>query len=341
MKKTPILLFLAVLLLSGCADKNGFKKVDVSKQTSNIVCQRFEQDFFKLNAANFSDEESKLIQKYGRFYDDYIGLIMGFPKIAKDSSALNSVIIEFIENKAIKGLYDSVQYYYPTLEEIKKELDEANKHYQYYFPEKKITRLYTMISEFSYGAMTYNDSTLVVGLDMFLGPQYPFYESFDIPKFITRKLSKEYITRNCMEVIYNLHFNKVNDMEPIPLVEAMINEGKKMYFLECMMPAKNDSIIVGYTNTQIKWCESSERQIWQYFNEKDLLYSTNFMEQKRYTTDGPSTSGMPAESPGKVGAWLGWQIVRKYMKDANGKISLNQLLHTPNKTIIAKAKYKP
>jgi hypothetical protein len=341
MKKTRILLILAALVLSGCADKYGYKKVDVSKQNSDIVYQRFEQDFFKLKMANFTKEEMSLRQKYGRFYDDYVGAIMGFQKMAKDSNALPIVITEFIENKAINGLYDSVQYYYPSMDEIKNELDEANRHYQYYFPEKRISRLYTMISEFSYGAMTYDDSTLVVGLDMFLGPQYPFYESFDIPNFITRKLSKEYIARNCMEVIYNLHFNKVNDMEPLPLIESMINEGKKMYFLECMMPAKNDSIIVGYTNTQVKWCESSERMIWQYFNEKDLLYSTNFMEQKRYTTDGPSTSGMPAESPGKVGAWIGWQIVRKYMKDANGKISLNQLLNTTNKTIIAKAKYKP
>ena len=45
------------------------------------------------------------------------------------------------------------------------------------------------------------------------------------------------------------------------------------------------------------------------------------------------------ESPGRVGAWIGWQIVRSYMK--NNEVSLPQLLHTSAKEIFEKSKYKP
>ena len=145
-----------------------------------------------------------------------------------------------------------------------------------------------------------------------------------------------------MEVLYNLHFDKTAYNAQLPLIEAIINEGKKYYFMECMLPETPDSVLIGYTRAQDEWCRRSEGSIWKYFNEQDLLYKVNFMEQKRYTTDGPTTAGMPPEAPGKVGSWVGWQIVRKFMKNNQGKVSLDDLMNKYTaKQILTLANYKP
>ena len=106
----------------------------------------------------------------------------------------------------------------------------------------------------------------------------------------------------------------------------MIEKGKKLYFLESMMPEKEKHILIGYTAEQLNWCETSEGEIWAFYNEKDLFYTKNYMEHKKHVDDGPQTSGMPKEAPGNVGTWIGWQIVNQYMKNADGKVSLAMLL---------------
>jgi hypothetical protein len=332
-------------VLSSCGNSNNSKKVDISAIKSDVQIQRFEKDFATISDENYDVRTAQLRQQYGAFYDDYTKMIMAFgngENIIDTPLFIRQNILGFLSNQAIRGLYDTVNKHYSDLGKIENDLNLALRYFYYYFPDKKFSAAYTFISEVSYGSITYSDSVLAIGLDMYMGEQYPFYESFDIPKFVTRKLNRDYIVPNCMEVIYQLYFDKEQYNAELPLIEAMINEGKKLYFLERMMPDAPDSLIVGYTDKQTRWCKDSEKQIWQFFTSKDLLYSTNFMEQRRYTTDGPSTSGMPPESPGKVGAWVGWQIVRKFMVANGGNISLNDLLtKVDNKTIIAKAKYKP
>jgi len=63
------------------------------------------------------------------------------------------------------------------------------------------------------------------------------------------------------------------------------------------------------------------------------------MDVKRYTSDGPTTGGMPSESPGNVGSWVGWQIVKTYANKTNK--SLKEILTTSPKEILTKANYKP
>jgi uncharacterized protein YjaZ len=45
------------------------------------------------------------------------------------------------------------------------------------------------------------------------------------------------------------------------------------------------------------------------------------------------------ESPGQVGAWIGWQIVRSYAK--NNDVPVAKLLEINAKELFKKSKYKP
>jgi hypothetical protein len=335
------------LILSGCSDPNGWKKVDVSKETVNYTVSRFDQDFFAIDTNHIAESEAKLRAKYGNFYNDYVNHIMNFgrPLSAVDTTRHDPLIdiVNFLGNKSDRDLYDTVQKEYPNTTDIQTGLTDMLKHYQHYFPQKPhITRIITFITEFSDGIATYDDSTICIGLDMYLGSTYRYYASVDLPQFMIAKLQKPYIVPNVAEALYMANFDKTAYNAQLPLIEALINEGKKYYFMECMLPDAPDSVIMGYTSRQEEWCRNSEKTIWQFFNERDLLYKINYMEQKRYTTDGPTTTGMPADSPPKVGSWVGWQIVRKFMKNSGGKVKLPDLLDKYSaKEIFASSNYKP
>jgi len=334
-------------MLPGCTDPNGWKKIDVSKEKVSYKVQRFDQDFFAIDTTHIAESEANLRAKYGQFYDDYVTHIMNFGRAESPVDTTHHDphidIIHFLSNPSDIDLYDTVQKEYPNITDIQPGLTDMLRHYQYYFPGKPhITRVYTMITEFSDGVATYDDSTICIGLDMYLGSSYRYYASVDLPQFMIAKLKRAYIIPNITEALYNANFDKTAYNAQLPLIEALINEGKKYYFMECMLPDMPDSLIMGYTSRQEEWCRNSEKSIWQYLNERDLLYKVNYMEQKRYTTDGPSTTGMPSESPPKVGSWVGWQIVRKFMKNSRGKVSLNDLLDNYSaKQIFTLSNYKP
>lgn len=331
----------SLLSLSSCGGKST-KNVDVSDIKVEVDIQPFYIDFATLSTGDFNAQEALLQKKYNSFYPFYINDVMGGFKVAGKQQAERENILNFLGDTGVKALYDTVLLHYKDMSGIQKDLEGLYKHLKYYFPTYKLPKPVAIISEYSYAAFTYDTSVLAISLDMYLGSQYPIYSYLEIPRYVQRKLRKDFIVVNSADVLYNLYFGDDDYQAGTPLLDAMINKGKKLYFMEMMLPQLPDSMLMGYTKEQEAWCRSSEYAIWQYMNQRDLLYTQNFMEHKRYLSDGPTTSGMPPESPGNIGSWVGWQIVRKFMKEADGKISLNDLLTKYDaKVIIAKARYKP
>ncbi len=83
--------------------------------------------------------------------------------------------------------------------------------------------------------------------------------------------------------------------------------------------------------------------IWSYFVDKELLYSTDNSLNTRFIDLAPFSKfylDIDNKSPGSVGSWLGWQIVRSFMK-YNKDVSLTELMKMDNETIFKKSKYKP
>jgi hypothetical protein len=340
-QSTYFLLINLLLLLLGCTHSYD-EEVDVSHIPLNIKIQSFHKDFFSLNAENFDEKEKELKNKYGDFYTFYVNDIMGGFKHENIERSEKENILLFLSNKGSQSLLDSVNTHYNDLNFLQDELNILFKHIRFYFPHFPLPQPLTVISEFSYGTFTFDTTHLAIALDMYLGQQYPFYTYLDIPRYVQRKMRKEYIARNCADVLYNMYFGDDTYQPGIPLLDAMIHKGKKLYFIEKVLPHLPDSIIIGYSREQEEWCIKSEYAIWQFMNQRDLLYSTSFLEHKRYLADGPTTNGMPSESPGNIGSWVGWQIVRKFMKESRGTVSLPELLTKYDaKSVVAKARYKP
>tara|TARA_B110000037_G_scaffold134390_1_gene152367 strand:- start:1416 stop:2444 length:1029 start_codon:yes stop_codon:yes gene_type:complete len=331
---------LSISLFFANCNKNN-KILDLSSIDLEIDINRYEKKFFALDSNNLIFSLQELRKEDSVFFDFYTIQVMRFGKITDTVSPVILSIDEFLTNKNVQELRDIVNNTFSNLAPLKIELTAALKYFKYYFPNKQIPEIRTIISEFGYNAVSLDSTYLVFGLDMYLGKDFKYYGSFDFPNYIIKRFEKDYMVSNAMEVIYKQYFEESELLNTKALVYAMIEHGKKLYFLESMMPEKDKHLLIGYTQKQMTWCEESEADIWAFYNEQDLFYSKNYMEHKKHVEDGPQTSGMPKEAPGNVGSWVGWQIVNQYMKNAQEKVSLAQLLKTDAETIMNKSKYKP
>lgn len=337
------LFLLALLSLLGCGfNKNKTReKPDVSAIKDEVKLLRFDQDLFAFQQTDFETHRQMMRSKYGSFYDFYVNQFIIGPRQPGDTTDVDQAAIsQFLADGYMQRLQDSVQQHFSNTEKLETELTQSLKYAKYYFPNIDFPKVYTINSGFSIGAFTYENNVVGIGLDLYLGATNPDYDSAGIYNYVRHKLSEEYIVRNAMEVVYNLYFEK-NPVAPPTFFEAMVENGKRAYVLSYLLPDAPEYVIAGFTPDQAKWCVANEYSVWQFFNDKDLLYKTDAMEQKRYLFEGPTAPGMPAEAPGNIGSWVGWQIVKKYVQESSKKPSLAELVNTDANTIIRLSKYRP
>ena len=77
--------------------------------------------------------------------------------------------------------------------------------------------------------------------------------------------------------------------------------------------------------------------------DSKVLYVTEPDEIRHFINDGPFTTakGFGAGTAPRIGAFTGWQIIKKYMAK-NPDVTMQQLLEeTDSDDILNKSKYKP
>ncbi|KAA2244509.1 hypothetical protein F0L74_00575 [Chitinophaga agrisoli] len=331
----------ALLLLtvfSAC--KSGKKAPDVSHIPVNVSITRFDEDLIRIDTNNIAPGLEQLHARYPVFLPAYVEHIMEFGKYEDSTRQIPQQMRLLLGNKDFRNLQASVQQKFPDLHWLEQDLAQSFRYMKYYFPAFKVPHTVSFISAIgNYGAVT-ADSLLGIGLDMYMGSDWPIYANLpDYPAYMVRRFSKEYITTNCIQAIaqqmYPLSDNAAK------LVEQLVTAGKHQYLLDQVLPETPDTIRMGYTKAQLEWCFDNEQMIWQYFVQNELLFKADWQEAMHFMGDGPSTQGMPEGSPGRIGYFIGRQIVRKYL-EKHPEVTLQQLMENKDLMgIFNEAKYRP
>lgn len=180
------------------------------------------------------------------------------------------------------------------------------------------------------------NNLISLSIDKYLGSDYPAYQSFFQP-YERLQMQPEDIVKDYIKAWLISDIIKPADHET--LLSAMIDEGKILYALSILLPGEDTDNLIGYTSQQSAWCKNNEKDIWQKIVKENYLYSTDHMLITRLTNDAASTTVVSPQSPGRVGAWIGWQIVNQY---ANKKgFLLEDILSMDAQTILKGAKYNP
>ncbi|MGY0407870.1 MAG: gliding motility lipoprotein GldB [Polaribacter sp.] len=310
--------FLVLFSFLSCT-KEKVKTVAVSHIPINFSVKRFDVDFYTSKKENLNT----LKNKYPYF----------FPKQVTDSISLAKMV-----DKDEQELFKETQKVYKDISPLKKQLTQLFKHIKYYNPKFVAPNVVTMLTNIDYDSrVIYTDSLLIISLDVYLGKNHKFYESY--PKYIKENNRKNHIIVDVANAIIQ---KQVPPSRNRSFVTKMIYEGKKMYLLDAYLPQVSDREKIGYQEDKYNWIIANQVPIWSYFIEKELLFSTDTKLNKRFLEIAPFSKFYMEQdnlSPGRVGVWVGWQIVRSYMK--HNTVSLQELLKKNATDLFKESNYKP
>lgn len=335
-------LCLFLLIFSNCKnDSDKPNTPDVSGITSDVRIHRFDQDIYAIDTLNTEGGVKALEQKYPEFSNLYFERVIGIKEPKDSLGKYCSQVRPFLTNPAMRGMMDTMALVYKNFDDIEKQIEEGLRYYKHYFPKKPVpTDIYTMPSAYNFAAVLPNDSTIAIGLDMFLGENHSTYESLitTYPNFISRTFRKDYLVERVFELLVG---DLLGEATGNRLIDYMIHNGKKQYILDCLLPNTPDSIKLAYTREQMKGCYTNEGFTWGRILKQNLLYSTKFQDFQKLVTASPDAPIIAAEAPGGVGNFLGWQIVKQFMK-RNPNTSLTELINMRDaQKILDLSKYKP
>jgi hypothetical protein len=329
------LVFLSLMFFA-CNHSND--KPDVSGIEVKFTISRFEKDFFKIDTNNLGAGLARINQEYPNFFPFYMQQILRVP----DSGPSSYPVIKSIVS-GYHGINDSIQKKYKNLDWLKGELTTGFKYTKHYYTDYKIPNIITFIGSFDAPGVVLTSQYLGIGLHQFAGKNFSVYKEAQLvevyPDYISRRFDKEYIVPNCMKAV-------VDDIYPDssvgrPLIEQMIIKGKQWYLLDHFLPGTEDSLKTGFTAKQLDWVNRNEGNIWGYITSNTDIYTIDPSVIQDYIGEGPFTRGLPeGSSPGNIGQWVGWQIVKKFA-DKNPELSVQQVMATSPVNIFQEAKYKP
>jgi len=348
MKNTFVLSFFLSILLFSCKDKT--TTPDVSGIKVSLVTERFDKDFFNTDSNAMASVLPALQSKYPTFLPIFVNYILGLGPLKTDNAAAFEGTKTFLH--LTRPLYDSSLKIYPNTDGLQKEFENAFRYVKYYFPSyKNPDKIITLIGPIDGLAQMGTDhSTNFIGPD-FLGISLQFYlgKNFSAyndeyfitnvaPQYRSRRFEKQYIVPDAMKLI-------VDDLFPDnttgkPLIEQMIEKGKQWWLLDKFLPEAADSLKTGYTQRQLEWCKVNEGLIWNQVITNENLYNVDPVTIQTYIGESPFTQTMPEQSPGNIGPWIGWQIVKKFASNSTS-LTPEQVMKTDAKKILEEAKYKP
>lgn len=317
---------IVVLFLNSC---NGDKCRDTSinGEPAPIKIERLET--FLFNAQ--SSEEIRTILESRKSFSDLFLDAREYP----DYAILAERIFQLTNDDFIDTLYTEANLAFGDLSVLEDDLNGAIGRMKSIFPQMTIPKLQTVVTGL-YKDLYVSDSLIIIGLDYFIGPKAT-YRPMDIPQYILSRYDPQHLPTTVIKFLSGPYVSKGKNET---LISEMIDFGKSFYLLSQLMPCTPDSLLMEYSPKEMNTVQENQAIIWANFVENEVLYETSHIIKRKFLGERPNVYEISEECPGRIGAWIGWQIVQSYMD--NNKVEVIDLIQErDNDKIFRLSGYKP
>lgn len=316
MRYLVIALFFIVIF--GCKEKNTVEK-EIQNIPVEIELHRFDKEFAETKVEDLAVIKEQYPAFFPQQFDDAFW-------IEKMTDTLQIAL----EQETLKA--------FPDNDKLIDVLEPLFRHVKYYFPEFTVPAVITVTSDVDYREkVIISDSILIIELDTYLGEDHEFYRG--IERYFVKNMKPSQIAPDVAKIYARSFIKRPHKNN---LLDLMVYYGKELYLKDLWLPNVSDAEKIGYTEEEYVWAEENEIYIWQYFIENELLYSSDARLPARFLNPAPFSKfylEIDNESPGMLGRYLGWKIVRSYMK--NNEIDIRELMVLEADELFKKSKYKP
>lgn len=306
------------------------KKVpDTSHIQVQLDVQRLEETLFSLDS---KDAIHEFLQKHKLFAEQFLGVTS-----SEANRELTERLYAMIRDPHIQTLYREVQQVFGDCSAIQQQFATAFQYLKYYYPDFKIPQIATFITGMGTD-LHISDDLIVIGLDFFMGEGAKF-RPIGMPEYLLRGYQPAHIVpKICL--LLSQQFIQTHDSDSTLLAD-MLYYGKAYYFAQALLPEVEASTLLDYTPEQLADVEQHQAVIWEHFIEHELLYATNHLIKNKYLSNRPFVAEIGPRCPGRIGRWLGWEIIKRYMKK-HTDVSLSTLMSEPDtQKLFTQSKYRP
>ena len=329
-----MMLVVLIVVMTSCHKKNRFE-IDTKQNHYTVKIHRFDRDLLSLDAKNMDKGLKKLYADYPEFLPLFVNEIAD--TTAKDTSAVKTVFTKFLTDSVFAKANRKTLKTFGDISDIEKEVSDAYTYIHYYFPEVKLPELYLFVSGFNRSVIM-NKELIAVGADFYLGSDFPAYSGIAY-KYQINNMRRECLASDIVSATLFRMF-PMNSSQ-YRLLDNMLFRGKVMYLMSVFMPNEKQEGIIGYTPEQLTWCKTHEKQVWAATIDQKHLFSTDVTLIQKYMNDAPFTATISQDSPGRLGTWIGLQIVESYMKH-NPAVSIRNLMNENNyQKMLEQSDYRP
>ena len=333
--KKIFLFILCVVFMTACQKGRTYFPKDIEPQEIEIV--RFDNALMNVHEATVAHDIRVLYDEFPVFMPLWVEDILGIP--VADTAYLEKALPEFL-NDTLYGFRQTnarEQELFADVSGLEKSLSKAFSRIQWLYPETEIPVFYLFVSGFQM-PIYFGDELMGIGADMYLGSDYEYYNR------VVYDYQKQTMRPECIPVdvvtAYLFHVLPYTSTKS-RLLDQMLYRGKIMYLTAQIFDELPGYEVMGWTQEQWNWCVENEQAIWHLVMDKRDLFKTESLVLTSYLNDGPFTSEISQDSPGRLGIWLGWRIVESYMEH-NSQVSLQELIAEPDaQKILEESYYRP
>ena len=331
MKKNCFWILVLLIVSVSCSKSAGYKKklnVPYQKmEPREVKIVEFNKALFALDTANFEEEYRAIIPQFNDFLiDDPDEAEIGYMK-------------DFVTDTFMLKINELVEETFPNIEFVEDEVRDVYQHYRYYYPEWMPLPTYAYVVGYYYNRpVSISNECVMVGLDFYLSNKDLVYDQIGFPRYQSRRMQPCYLTRDLAEEFYyHTYGNRKNQKS---VLAEMVEQGKRLYFIEAMNPSLPDSVILGYSTQQMKWAEDNEGAVWAAVVGNNMLYNNVLDHRRALFNDAPFTAAFGNDSPARLGEYLGLQIVRSFM--SNNDVVFTEMMQLDDyQDVLQKSRYKP
>lgn len=254
-----------------------------------------------------------------------------------DSVFINELYGRF-SNPHLDTLLMDTRAVFGDFSKLKEEFHSAFTILKYYYPDFQPPKVQTIITGLETDLFV-SDSLIVVGLDYYLGEGARYRPN--MYEYMLRRYDPNFIVPSVF-LLYGIdaRFN-LTDLSDRTVLADMISYGKAYYFAKHMLPCVPDSVLIGYTAQEIAGARANQDLIWKKLVEDEVFFATSPQVKQRYIAERPKTYEIGDQAPGRIGTWVGWQIVNEYAK-RNPNLSLPEVMQIRDARIIFnESRYRP
>lgn len=334
MKKALYFILVFLFFLSACSKDKTFRTADISGKDIDFHITRFDSIFWNIDTSDVCNEFARLDSTYPEMARIYIERVMLMGKLG--NPMVRAEYNNFHNYPAVTTVFNTVQQEYSDISDIEQKLEPAILRMNVLLPQIVTPDFYTHISFFNQNVIV-GTGFISLSIDNYMGEDYIYYDSIGIYSYLRQNMVRYKIPTDYMIALLTSEFpfNPSGN-----LLDDITYYGRILYAAKCLFPEEDENVILGYSHKQMEWAEEHEKEIWDEMVSTHMIYTTNIIEKNKFTHDGPFTQPFGQESPSRLGAFIGYQIVKSYMR-SNQNVTLVQLMQMTNgQEILNKSKYQ-